>query len=139
MASAWQLVNPLTPIAWNWIIVLSVVIGLVIFLQDLRDVEGDKAIGRRTFPIVFGDKATRYSLAISFVLLPFVVHFLLVSPLTTATNFWATIGCELLLSAICWLISYRLISFRTAKADHFTYMLFTYWYCFILVTAVILF
>lgn len=59
LGAAWQIAAPLTPTVWRWILTLAGAVLLMIGIQDLRDVAGDRAQGRRTMPIVFGDRAVR--------------------------------------------------------------------------------
>eukprot|EP00136_Aspergillus_niger_P001987 XP_001391173.2 hypothetical protein ANI_1_1438064 [Aspergillus niger CBS 513.88] len=52
------------PRAWRWIWVTSAVIGTTMHIQDIKDVEGDRAKNRRTMPIVMGDGPARWSVAV---------------------------------------------------------------------------
>ena len=79
--AAWTFVQPVTPLAWRWILVIAGIIFVLVSAQDLRDMEGDRHIGRRTVPLVFGEQPTRIGLAVGFALLPFVVHSWLITPL----------------------------------------------------------
>ncbi|KAJ6498593.1 UbiA prenyltransferase family, partial [Mycena vitilis] len=54
LQAAWGLAAPLTPREWHWALLLSGVFGLVASVHDMRDVEGDRAAGRRTLPIMLG-------------------------------------------------------------------------------------
>jgi 4-hydroxybenzoate polyprenyltransferase len=47
----------------EWIAILALVITTTVQMQDLPDVEGDKARERRTFPLVYGDRMARWSVA----------------------------------------------------------------------------
>jgi 4-hydroxybenzoate polyprenyltransferase len=64
----WKLVTPATPGSTRFIYCLSAWASLGANIQDLRDIKGDMAIGRRTLPIVYGNKQSRFLL--TFVLLP---------------------------------------------------------------------
>jgi 4-hydroxybenzoate polyprenyltransferase len=136
LGAAWQMVTPITPTGWRWILLLSFVVFSLVPLQDLRDVRGDTVAGRRTFPIVFGDKATRYFLAAGFLALTVATHLLLMMPLGLTP---AVIACDLVVGACSMAIAVRVLLLRSEKADHTTYMMFTYWYCLALGSAVILF
>lgn len=46
-----------------WILVTGAIVMTTIHAQDLPDVVGDAARGRRTIPLVYGDAAARWSLA----------------------------------------------------------------------------
>lgn len=133
LGAAWQLITPLTSITWRWILLIAIVSIPLVALQDLRDIDGDRATGRNTFPIAFGETATRIMLSFGFGLLPVATHLGLMMP---AENTWMTILCDVALAAISWTIATRVILFRNAKADHHTYMMFLYWYCLVLGSAI---
>ena len=135
LAAAWQLVTPLTLTAWCWILVVAGVVFPLISLQDLRDIDGDRSIGRKTFPLAVGENATRAILGIGFALLPVIVHYILMQP---AGNAWYVLLCEMGVTIISLTIAIRVVMCRTMEGDHRTYMLFTYWYCGILSSAIII-
>lgn len=135
LACAWQLVAPITLMAWYWIVLMSVVIFAVIALQDLRDIRGDRAIGRHTLPLELGETRTRGLLAVDFAVLPVGLHIWLLAPGGITS---ASLLCSLLLAALSWTIAARVWLYRTPHADHQTYMLFTYTYCAILCSSIVL-
>lgn len=132
LGAAWELVQPLTPLALRWVLIIAAVVFYLISVQDLRDMEGDRLIGRRTFPLVFGARATRIALAVGFVLLPLVVDRWLLRP---AGSGWIVLSCDAVLAALSLTIAVRVLRLRTARADHYTYLLFTTWYCLTLLSA----
>ncbi|WP_052768631.1 UbiA family prenyltransferase [Streptomyces humi] len=132
LAPAWQMAAPLTADTWRWMLTLAVVIFLLIPVQDLRDVPGDTAAGRVTFPIAFGEPFTRAFLAVGFSLLPLVDHFMLLRA-STATAWIA----EAATAALCVTIAWRVTRGRSPAHDHLTYRLFEYWYAAILAAAII--
>jgi 4-hydroxybenzoate polyprenyltransferase len=134
LAAAWQLVTPLTPVAWSWIGLLASAIFYLISLQDLRDIAGDRAIGRATFPMVFGETATRVLLALGFTIMPLAIHAVLMWPLGMT---WPVRLCDGGLALLSVAIAARVLTHRTPEGDHRTYMLFTYWYCAVLASAII--
>lgn len=136
LAAAWQLVAPITPDAWRWISMLSLMVFSLATLQDLRDIAGDRISNRRTLPIVWGEKPTRYLLTLGFSMLPLFLYRWLLLP---AGDGLVVMLCGLVLAALCWLIAARIVLCRSQRADHETYLLFTYTYCAILSTAVIIF
>ncbi|HLP87819.1 MAG TPA: UbiA family prenyltransferase [Nostocaceae cyanobacterium] len=135
LAAAWQLVIPITSDSWRWIIVLAVVVALIVHLQDLRDVEGDRLTNRQTFPIAFGEKTARITLFIGFLLAPVAINLALIMP-TEMT--WYILLCDIALVLFSWLIATRVILYRSPQADHQTYMLLTYWYCLLCASATII-
>ncbi|WP_375769247.1 UbiA family prenyltransferase [Archangium gephyra] len=134
LGAAWELVGPLTAVTWRWIGLLASVVFLLVSLQDLRDVEGDRASGRKTFPLVFGEKRTRYVLGTLFGLLPLVIHEVLMKPLGLTA---AVVACDVGLAVVSGVIAVRVLGWRTPKADHRTYLLFTYWYCLALLSTIV--
>ncbi|KAJ7113784.1 UbiA prenyltransferase family, partial [Mycena epipterygia] len=54
LRAAWGLVAPIDSCQRQWALLLSVLFGIVINVQDMRDVEGDKIARRRTLPVVLG-------------------------------------------------------------------------------------
>ncbi|MDZ8051204.1 MAG: UbiA family prenyltransferase [Aulosira sp. ZfuVER01] len=135
LAAAYQLVAPLTPIAWRWILVLAGVWLTISAVQDLRDIEGDRAIGRNTLPIAFGETASRVILSLGFALLPFATHLLLMMPVGITAK---VLLCDMALAVLSLIVAVRIIFYRSPQADHRTYMLFTYWFCLILASAIVI-
>lgn len=133
LAAAWQLVTPLTPLAWRWLLVLGSAWILLCPVQDLRDITGDRATGRKTIPIVFGEIVSRVMLSVGFSLLPLVIHFALMMP---AGNSWNLMLWDLGQAVVSFIIAARIIFYRTPQMDRHTYMLFTYWYCLVLASAI---
>ena len=46
---------------YDWILVISTIVGTTTQVQDLKDLEGDRARNRQTFPVILGDFVTRFS------------------------------------------------------------------------------
>jgi 4-hydroxybenzoate polyprenyltransferase len=129
LACAWQLIGPITGDARRWVILLSFVVFAIIAVQDLRDIEGDRESGRRTLPLVWGEKMTRTLLTIGFSALP-----VLLADWLLLAGGWtlAVVLCSIGLATLSWMIAARISLYRTPQADHRTYMLFTVIYCAIL-------
>jgi 4-hydroxybenzoate polyprenyltransferase len=51
-------------VPWHWLIFIAMVVATTVHAQDLPDMVGDKARGRQTLPLLYGDCLARYSLAI---------------------------------------------------------------------------
>jgi 4-hydroxybenzoate polyprenyltransferase len=129
LACAWQLIGPITADARRWVILLSFVVFAIIAVQDLRDIAGDRESGRRTLPLVWGEKMTRMLLTIGFSALP-----VLLADWLLLAGGWtlAVVLCSIGLATLSWMIAARISLYRTPRADHRTYMLFTVIYCAIL-------
>jgi 4-hydroxybenzoate polyprenyltransferase len=54
----------ITTRGYVWIAMMSAVILTTMHVQDLKDTAGDQARGRRTAPLVLGDRAARWSIAV---------------------------------------------------------------------------
>ncbi|MBD6619160.1 prenyltransferase [Komarekiella sp. 'clone 1'] len=135
LAAAWEIVTPITPIAWRWIFMMGVFWTTLVAVQDFRDMEGDRAIGRKTLPMVIGETASRVILCLGFTFLPLVIHLVLMMPAGNTLN---VLVCELGLTVLCWIIATRIMLYRNPQADHHTYMLLTYWFCLVLASAIII-
>ncbi|MET7000649.1 UbiA family prenyltransferase [Chitinophaga defluvii] len=111
---------------------LSLWAGFSLAIQDFRDEEGDRKMGRKTLTISMGNIRGR---------LVMVFQYLIFSPLIfTAAILTQTSISELRRAplvmlillvqlAIHWLIAYRIWFFRNPKADDFTYHVFVYLFC----------
>ncbi len=136
LGAAWEMITPLQPMAWQWIAVIAWLMMPLVGIQDLRDIAGDINLGRRTMPIIWGHVKLRVWLATLMTGLPVFVHFSLF-----ALHGWRiqVVLCDALIAGLCWLIAYRVAVLRTTNDDHQTYLLFTYWYCSMLFSALIVF
>ncbi|KAL8644064.1 MAG: hypothetical protein Q9210_007441 [Variospora velana] len=54
----------MTEQTWRWVVVIGCVIATTVQVQDLGDMEGDAAAGRRTMPLVFGETVIRWGTAV---------------------------------------------------------------------------
>jgi 4-hydroxybenzoate polyprenyltransferase len=131
LAAAAGQVAGVTAATWKWILVIAAVNAILVSLQDLRDVAGDAAVGRRTLPLVFGDRPTRLLLGAGFAALPLLLHILL---FTAAGTSPASVGLQALIGGLSLLIACRVITRRSPAADHLTYLLYCWQYC-VLLTA----
>jgi 4-hydroxybenzoate polyprenyltransferase len=110
--ASWKAIAPLTPRSLRFVIAMSVWVGLLAQIQDLRDVKGDAVVGRKTMPLVFGETATRW--IITLLLLP--------------ASFWVLwIGgivpiAPKTLAAVHLFLGYRVLNTRGSHYDHKTYM-----------------
>ncbi|MEU7024085.1 UbiA family prenyltransferase [Streptomyces sp. NPDC046203] len=137
LGAAWTLVGPVDATAWRWILVLTVLfVGPAVHIQDLRDLDGDRRTGRRTLPLLFGEEATRRYLSVFLFLVPAVLWLTLYAPLPSGPR---VAVCGLAVTAACWTIAWRVRHRRGRRADHTTYMGYTYIYCLILASGMLVF
>jgi 4-hydroxybenzoate polyprenyltransferase len=134
LAPAWGLSAPLEPVAWRWILVVAASFGFTLHLQDLRDVQGDHLVGRRTLPIVIGQKWTRRLLAVGIGLLPLVTHFGLVR---SGSFRLSVVVLEVALTLLNLVVAVRTLRLSSPQADHRTYILHTYWFCAVLASGIV--
>ncbi|MFJ5953955.1 UbiA family prenyltransferase [Streptomyces noursei] len=134
LGPAWQMVAPLTAESWRWMLALAVPIFLLIPVQDLRDLRGDTASERVTFPTAFGEPFARAFLSAGFALLPLLDHFLILRASGTSVPAWLA---EAITAGLCWTIAWRVTRQRTPAYDHRTYRFFEYWYTAILAAALV--
>lgn len=135
LAAAWQMVTPVTGAVWQWTATMAVMTFVIIGVQDLRDVEGDRTLNRRTMPIVLGDRPCRVYFAVSFVALLPVTHFVMVAP---AGFHWWTAAIDAALAGLSLLLAARVLLLRTPAQDHGTQRVVEWWYTFVLATGVVL-
>lgn len=134
LAAAWQIVTPLTPAAWTWITAIAIPLSLLVSLQDLRDVDGDMAVGRRTAAVVFGEMVCRRFFAAAFTVYPIAMHFLIYRNAPGAAALLGVVA-----ALLSFVIAYRVLRRRDRRADHTTYLLYTYWYCLTLASSIFAF
>jgi 4-hydroxybenzoate polyprenyltransferase len=127
IGAAWQLVEPTMPaLVWRWIAVIGVYLITLMAVQDLRDMAGDQAVGRRTMPLVFGERVSRYVIAAGYFGFPIVVHYCLMVP---AGLSFGVIVWDVLLAGFSVMIGLRTLLYRGLQADHRTYVGFTLLFC----------
>jgi 4-hydroxybenzoate polyprenyltransferase len=135
LVPGYRIVQPIDDFHHLWFIVLAGVIFIILPLQDLRDMVGDKVVKRQTLPLVYGETFTRYYLAFGMGLVPIVLHFLLFKQLPqTAT----VILLEAIHVAACWNISKRLLTMSGPVTDHHTYRQWEMWYALMVLESVAL-
>jgi 4-hydroxybenzoate polyprenyltransferase len=127
IGAAWQLVEPTMPaIVWRWIAVIGLYLITLMAVQDFRDMAGDRAVGRRTMPLVFGETRSRWAIALGYFGFPIVVHYALMVPagLSVGVILW-----DVILATMAVTIGLRTLICRNPQADHRTYVGFTVLLC----------
>jgi 4-hydroxybenzoate polyprenyltransferase len=109
--------HSLTPQAYKWIAVVGGVIFSTLSMQDLPDVEGDAARGRRTSPLVMGDAWSRWEIAIP------VFLWSIICPV-----FWNVtwLGYVIPSCVGVWL-AVRILRFRTVARDKVSWQIWCLW------------
>lgn len=100
-----------------WLLVVGLIVFSTLQMQDMADIEGDKERGRRTLPIVHGDNAARWSIAIPVSLWSAYCPY-----------FWQTNLLGYVLSAAFGgLLAIRILSFRSVASDLITWKVWCVW------------
>ena len=127
---AWLLAQPLSVLAWQWILGIAIGCGVTLHLQDFRDVEGDRAIGRVTLPVQIGLKASRWLMALCIgVLLPLFMHWMLFNSIYGRGYDELLVLVELGLMAMNIFVAVRTLALTTPRDDHYTYQTHCLWLC----------
>ncbi|KAJ5107105.1 hypothetical protein N7456_003780 [Penicillium angulare] len=110
----------------QWLGIIGGIIFTTVQLQDFYDQEGDSARGRKTLPLVIGNKVARYLTAALMVTWGFF------TPIYWGGyNEGPGIGClrgfGLYLALLASLISWRTIAFWSVKADKLSFLLWNIW------------
>ena len=103
--------------AYAWLGVIVAVITFTIQFQDMEDQEGDHERGRRTLPLVLGDRRTR------FVNAAVIISFSLIAPAFWWLN-WYGYALPVGLGSF---IAVRTLSLRGVQADRKTFKLWCLW------------
>jgi 4-hydroxybenzoate polyprenyltransferase len=125
LGAQWHVIAPLTYEAWRWMVGMFVLTVVIMHLQDLRDLAGDYAVGRRTLPMVLGDRQTRISLAATFLVMPIADYVLMQISVDSSRAIWA---CYVVTTLLCWKIAWRVLHRRGREADHRTWRYWEYWF-----------
>ncbi|RAK95224.1 UbiA family prenyltransferase [Aspergillus ibericus CBS 121593] len=127
LKAAWAIGGSPPDMGWAWIKIITLYMLWPIPLQDLRDVPGDLAAGRRTTPILLGDMPARIYISAGIV----VSQFLLIKYRILAYRYDTS---TMILSAALVLMTvgciFRLFAFRSLTSDRFSYWLYTVIYVF---------
>ncbi|KAI1370301.1 UbiA prenyltransferase family-domain-containing protein [Hypoxylon crocopeplum] len=100
-----------------WAAMVSVALFTTVQVQDLQDVEGDRARGRRSAPIVMGDRPARWSVAAP----------MLVWPAAGAWFWGAGLGLGSSQVALGTLVAVRCLWYSGLQADKLTWRLWCLW------------
>ncbi|MEU6708136.1 UbiA family prenyltransferase [Streptomyces wuyuanensis] len=137
LAAAWQIVAPPNTVIWSWVLTIAVAFVLPMPFEDVRDMDGDRQIGRRTLPLSVGHWPVRIGFAVTMTALPLALYLLLfrfshASPITIA-------ACTAVVVIASWSAVIRSLLFRTAPADRATYLIYTFTYCVVISCGLVLF
>ncbi|MFC5183478.1 UbiA family prenyltransferase [Actinomadura harenae] len=121
LAAAWQSVAPIDSTAGWWILIIPVLFCLALPFEDVRDMAGDRAVGRRTPVLVLGEWPLRIWFAGLLACIPFALHYALYLP--TRAPGPRILFCDMALAIACWTPALRALLLRNTAADRLTYQL----------------
>ena len=107
----------LNAVGYQWLTVVGTIIFTTLQVQDLRDQEGDRAHQRSTIPLVLGDRAARWTVAVP------VLAWSLLCPGFWALNSW---GFVLPVALGC-VVAGRVLFMRSVEEDASTYRVWGLW------------
>ena len=109
--------DPLNPAAKYWFLSIGAVVLSSVQTQDMYDQVGDSIRGRKTLPLVIGDRAARVTIAVS------VTFWSICCP-----TFWSlSLAYQAVSIVFGGVIAYRTLSRRTVPEDKKTFLLWNIW------------
>ena len=100
-----------------WLTMIGAIIFTTLQMQDMPDVKGDAARRRRTIPLIYGDLAARYSIALP------IVAWSAICPAFWRLDLYGYVG----LGVVGAYLTFRLFKFRYDQADSETWKLWCLW------------
>jgi 4-hydroxybenzoate polyprenyltransferase len=125
MGAQWQIVAPLSFDVRRWGTWIFGMTVMTIAIQDLRDLDGDRAARRRTLPMVLGEKPARILFSITFAFLPFPEFFLM--RITRNSSLWSEF-CFIISVSLLLTLAWRVLNRYRRFEDQRTYRLWEYWF-----------
>ncbi|KAF8992252.1 UbiA prenyltransferase family-domain-containing protein [Cyathus striatus] len=118
--ASWKSIAPHTYQSQIWVHGMAIRTGIMMHIQDIRDIKGDAASGRKTMSIALGDWTTR--LLISFLFTPLSMFILHMSHILEVAPWSITISHLV--------VAYRVLQINGSHYDHKTYMVFHFFHNF---------
>ncbi|EPQ60001.1 hypothetical protein GLOTRDRAFT_123759 [Gloeophyllum trabeum ATCC 11539] len=127
LSGCWKINSPLDLTNRSYILTVAVWTGILMPIQDFRDMKGDARVGRRTMQLVYGDITSRRIYACGFV--PAAYAVLRVGRLADIAPI------PLALTHVY--LAYRTMNHDGPRYDHKTYMHFTYLFCAVVASIIV--
>lgn len=127
LSHAWHIVAPIDAVGQRWIMFMAIAYPPPLVFEDVGDMEGDAAAGRRTLALMLGEGMVRGWFAGVMGVMPVMVHVVLFEG-----EMWRVTLCDALVPTICWTTVARSLTMRNVKADRVTYQLFIFSYIVVL-------
>ncbi|KAL8770191.1 MAG: hypothetical protein Q9209_004033 [Squamulea sp. 1 TL-2023] len=109
--------SQLTEQTWVWLCAVGATIMTTVQTQDLPDMHGDSAIRRKTMPLVFGEKFTRWLTAALIIMWSFIC------PALCDVNVKGYVAIML----VGVVLAIRMICYTSTAADRFSWKLWCFW------------
>ncbi len=109
--------NTVSEAGLYWNLIISAIVLTTMHIQDLKDVAGDALRNRQTAPLTFGERVTRWSVAIP------VVAWSVVCPLYLGVGLLGSV----LPGALGIYVAFRTLWMRGNKADRLSWQLWAFW------------
>ncbi|KAF2969137.1 hypothetical protein GQX73_g4388 [Xylaria multiplex] len=118
LMAAWHIGGSDPIISWHWVKVLFIWMYPTIGIQDLRDVPGDRAVGRRTTVILLGDILARIYHSLGLIVFGYIYIFQWV---LASRKDQYTLMTSAAITALSAGVIFRLFAWRSIESDRKTY------------------
>ncbi|KAI0459293.1 UbiA prenyltransferase family [Xylaria acuta] len=132
LMAAWHIGGSDPTVSWRWVKVLAVWMYPTIGIQDIRDVPGDLAVGRRTTVILLGDIPARIYHSVGLVVFGYIYIFQWVLHSRYDAS---TLTVSAAIAALAAGVIFRLFAWRSIESDRKTYRYYMSLYLLKLVAA----
>ncbi|WP_156365143.1 UbiA family prenyltransferase [Sciscionella sediminilitoris] len=123
LAGGWSIAHPLDGTGWRWVLGCALLFVLPLPIEDIRDIEGDRAIGRRTLALVLGARPVRAWFIVMMLAWPVLAWLLLFRDSGAAPAVIAVITA--VFTALCWGTAAHAALHRGRRGDRIDYQLYS--------------
>lgn len=109
--------SPTTPELIPWLFLIGAVVCTTVHTQDMYDQPGDSAAGRKTVPLVIGDRPARWTIAIAMAVWSWVVP---VYWRSATIEYFAPVSLGVL-------VSFRSVVKKSVEEDRTTFRIYNAW------------
>ncbi|KAI0441247.1 UbiA prenyltransferase family [Xylaria telfairii] len=118
LMAAWHIGGSDSIVSWHWVKILFLWMFPTIGIQDLRDVPGDSAVGRRTTVILLGDIPARIYHSVGLIVFGYIYIFKWVLHSRYDAS---TLTVSAAIAALTTGVIFRLFAWRSIESDRMTY------------------
>jgi 4-hydroxybenzoate polyprenyltransferase len=136
LAGSWAIAHPLDATGWFWTVAVATMFIIPLAIEDVRDMDGDRVIGRVTQPLLFGARAVRTWFVVMMAIWPLVAYLVL---------FWRSGASGLaiglatgLLALVCWPTALLTATRNTRSRNRTAYKLYSLVHVAIIVCSLLL-